>query len=183
MTTIVPVITFIMTLLPGEHQGAAPAELTVVPSVDLQRYSGTWYEIARLPNRFQKECVGDVTATYTLDRDEYVVVNRCKNEDGEIVEATGRARRAFDEGPNSKLEVRFAPAFLSIFPFVWGKYWIIDLDADYRYAVVGEPTREYLWILARTRTLPETTLREILGRITRQGYSIKDLIFTKQTAP
>jgi apolipoprotein D and lipocalin family protein len=89
-------------------------ELAVVDSVDLRRYVGTWYEIARLPNRFQDECAGNVTATYTmLENGEIKVVNRCRDEDGEMKEAEGRVRRASDDEPNSKLKVRFAPAFLS----------------------------------------------------------------------
>jgi apolipoprotein D and lipocalin family protein len=105
--------------------------LDVVPSVDILRYIGTWYEIARLPNRFQEKCAGDVTATYSiLDNGEIMVVNRCRHENGEITEAEGRARRASDDEPNTKLEVRFAPAFLSFLPFVWGDYWIIDLAPD-----------------------------------------------------
>ncbi len=160
--------------------GEQATELKVVPSIDVQKYSGRWFEIARLPNRFQSDCAGDVVATYTLDGNEFIVVNRCRKVNGEMIESTGRARRSSDDAPNSKLEVRFAPAFLSFLPFVWGKYWIIDLAPDYSYAVIGEPKREFLWILARTRTLPETTLHDILERITGQGYDIKNLIYTKQ---
>ena len=154
-------------------------ELTVVPSVDLQKYSGTWYEIARLPNSFQGDCISDVTATYTIDGDELVVINRCRKQNGEMSEAKGRARRADEDKPNSKLEVRFAPAFLSFLPFVWGDYWIIDLSPDYTYAVIGGPERKYLWILARTKTIPEKTMKEILERVTVQRYDVKGLIFTK----
>jgi len=153
--------------------------LAVVPSIDLQRYAGTWFEIARLPNPFQKQCAGDVTATYTIDGTELIVVNRCRKESGEMTEATGRARRASDDEPNSKLKVRFAPAFLSFLPFVWGDYWVIDLSPEYAYAVVGEPNREYLWILSRKPTLPDSTMKDILGRITQQGYDVSDLVFTK----
>jgi len=97
-----------------------------------------------------------------------------------LVVRSGRARKASADGPNSKLKVRFAPAFLSFLPFVWGNYWIIDLSPDYRYAVVGEPGREYLWILARTPAISDTTMQQILQRVTQQGYVIKDLIYTKQ---
>jgi len=162
-------------------QQGTPSPLVVVPAIDLQKYSGTWYEIARLPNRFQANCAGDVTATYMIDGDGYIVVNRCRNEKGEIVEATGRARRASPDGPSSQLEVRFAPAVLSFLPFVWGKYWVIDLSPDYQYAVVGEPKREYLWVLSRSSTLPDTTLRNILSRVEHQGYDLRDLIYTKHS--
>lgn len=162
-------------------QETSADDLRVVPSVDSQRYSGTWYEIARLPNKFQNKCVSDVSATYTLDGDEYIVVNTCRKENGEMTEAEGRARRSGEGEPNSKLKVRFAPAFLSFLPFVWGNYWIIDLAADYSYAVIGEPGREYLWILARTKTLAEDTTRSIMERIKQQGYDATNLIFTKHT--
>lgn len=154
--------------------------LTVVPSVDLGRYVGTWYEVARLPNPFQKDCAGTVTATYTLlDNGEIEVVNRCISADGSIREATGRARKSDADGPDAKLEVRFAPAFLSFLPFVWGSYWIIDLAPDYSYAVVGEPDREYLWILSRHTELPDSTMQGILSRTRDQGYDLNSLIRTK----
>lgn len=155
----------------------------VVENVDLQKYTGTWYEIARLPNRFQQRCAGDVTATYTLlDNGQIEVVNRCRKENGEFIEAVGRARRAEKDGPDSKLEVRFAPRILSWLPFVWGDYWIIDLDPDYRYAVVGDPARKYLWILARETEVNSEILDSILYRANEQGYDISALIMTKHTA-
>jgi apolipoprotein D and lipocalin family protein len=154
--------------------------LTVVPSVDLSRYAGTWYEIARLPNSFQKRCAGNVTATYSiLDNGDIKVVNRCQGENDEIVEAEGCARRASDDEPNSKLKVRFAPAYLSFLPFVWGDYWIIDLASDYSYAVIGEPERKYLWILARSKEIDEALLSEILTRVRKQGYDTAPLIRAK----
>jgi apolipoprotein D and lipocalin family protein len=157
-------------------------ELKVVPSVDLAKYCGTWYEIARLPNRFQNNCEGDVTASYTLDEDGIEVVNRCRKENGEVIEAKGRARRASEEEPITKLKVRFAPAFLSFLSFVWGDYWIIDLAPDYSYAVVGEPKRKYLWILSRTKKLEEATLSGILERIRNNGYDTGKLMMTKQSS-
>ncbi len=166
----------------GSAQEKSKQPLDVVPEVDLNRYAGTWYEIARLPNWFQKKCVGDVTATYTLLANGHIkVVNRCRKENGRVIEAVGRAKRARDDGPNTKLKVRFAPGFLSILPFVWGNYWIIDLAADYSYAVIGEPNRKYLWILSRTPTVEETAFQEILERIEEKGYDLTGLIKTKQT--
>jgi apolipoprotein D and lipocalin family protein len=157
-------------------------ELSVVDSVDLQRYSGTWYEIARLPNRFQKKCAGNVTATYALlDNGEIRVTNRCRTQDGDSTEAVGLARRASPDEPVSKLKVRFAPSFLSFLPFVWGNYWILDLAQDYSYVVIGEPNREYLWVLARTSTMDERTLQGILGRAKKQGYDLSALIRTDQS--
>jgi apolipoprotein D and lipocalin family protein len=180
MTTLVFLPVLVLTLhLPRQSGDSRP--LKVVPSVDLMRYCGLWYEIARYPNPFQKECVSNVTATYTLNDDGTIkVVNRCRKAGGEISEAEGKARRKGDDEPTSKLEVRFAPAFLSIFPFVWGNYWIIDLAPDYSYAVVGEPSREYLWILSRTPSLPGDLYGAILERIRQQGYDPSALVLTQQ---
>jgi apolipoprotein D and lipocalin family protein len=96
-------------------------------------------------------------------------------------EAEGRARRASDNQPNSKPKVRFAPAFLSFLPFVWGDYWIVDLAPDYSIAVIGEPNRHYLWVLARTPKLDETIMEKISGRVRGMGYDLGRLIRTKQT--
>ena len=156
--------------------------MRVVPSVDLVRYCGTWFEIARMPNKFQNDCVSDVSATYSLLPDGQVsVVNRCLKSNGEFTEVEGRARRARDSGPNTKLEVRFAPAFLSFLPFVWGDYWIIDLAEDYSYAVVGEPDRTYLWVLSRSKQMDESLLSEVLARVRNQGYDTTSLLRTKHT--
>ena len=151
--------------------------LRVVSDVDLPRYMGTWYEIARLPFRFEAQCVSDVTATYTLlDDGNVAVVNRCRTKDGGISEAKGLARRDSKDGPGTKLKVRFAPAWLSFLPFVWGDYWIIDLAPDYSHAAIGEPGRKYLWILARTPSIDETTLNDIRGRLEKNGYDLSQLI-------
>ncbi len=157
-----------------------PAPMRTVDHVDLDRYVGTWYEIARLPNRFQKMCVGDVTAEYSLRDDGRIdVVNRCVNKSGETKSAKGIAR-VVDETSRAKLEVRFAPAILSFLPMVWGDYWILDLAPDYSHVVVGEPSRKYLWVLARKRALPVATYEEILALIRSQGYEPAKLIETVQ---
>ncbi len=136
-----------------------------------------------MPFRFESEGASDVTATYTLLDDGTIrVLNRCRKENGDIDEAEGRARLASDAGPNTKLKVRFAPAFLSFLPFVWGDYWIIDLANDYSYAAVGEPDRKYLWVLSRTPVMDETALQGILDRVKQNGYDLTGLIKTKQTA-
>jgi apolipoprotein D and lipocalin family protein len=156
--------------------------LPTVPSVDFSRYSGKWYEIARLPTRFQKDCASDVTATYSLLSDQQIkVVNECRQQDGRIKQAEGKARIADAQGPKSKLEVRFAPAWLSWLPLVWGDYWIIDLAADYSYAVIGTPDRKYLWILARTPTLDESVFQRIKRESQAQGFPVDQLIKTRHT--
>ena len=170
-----------MAMRADERLGAR--DVRAVPPMDLARYAGTWYEIARMPNRFQDKCAGDVTATYTVREDgDITVVNRCATKDGGVTEVTGRARLAERNGPNTKLEVRFAPAWLSFLPMVWADYWVIDLAPDYSFAVIGEPKRTYLWILSRTPTLDENTLQGIYSRLRDQGYDPATLMNTHQSA-
>lgn len=154
--------------------------LRVVASVELSRYAGVWYEIARLPNRFEKKCAGDVTAEYTLRDDGRIkVVNRCRRKDGQTTEAVGVARLADRRGPNSRLKVRFAPGFLSFLPVVWGDYQIIELAPDYSHALVGDPGRKYLWILSRTPRLDDGTWARLTESAQAQGFDVSRLIRTK----
>jgi apolipoprotein D and lipocalin family protein len=147
--------------------------LQTVPSVDLNRYIGTWYEIARYPNRFQRDCADSVTATYSFRDDGKIkVVNQCRKADGKIKSATGKAKIQ-DKKTNAKLKVSF-------FWIFYGNYWIIDLDENYQYAVIGEPNRDYLWILSRTKTMDDATYQKILERIKEQGYDVNKLVKTKQ---
>jgi apolipoprotein D and lipocalin family protein len=158
--------------------------LEVVPSVDFNRYAGLWYEIARLPNRFQKGCAGDVTANYVLlEGGGISVINQCRDAKGGMKRVEGRARLADKTGPPSKLKVRFAPGFLSFLPFVWGDYWIIDLAPDYSYAVVGEPGRDYLWILSRSPEMDEALLRRLTEKAAAMGFDTSRMMRTRQTRP
>lgn len=153
---------------------AAERPLQVVPQVDLSRYAGTWYEIARLPNWFQKNCASGTKATYTLNGDgKITVLNECRNADGSVKTAKGTARLASRNGPNTKLKVTF------FWPFS-GDYWIIDLDPDYKWAVIGEPGRKYFWVLARTPRIDENLFNHVLARATAQGYDLKALLRTRQ---
>ena len=167
-------LSWLLVLVLALPAAGASAPMQTVERVDLERYGGVWYEIARLPNRFQTKCAGDVRADGRIE-----VVTRCPTEDGSEMQADGVAR-IVDEESRARLKVRFAPRFLSFLPFVWGDYWIIDLASDYSYAVVGEPERKYLWILSRKPALPDATYRGILERIERQGYDPEDLVKTPQ---
>jgi len=159
----------------------AAAAVTSVPDLDLARYAGKWYEIARYPNRFQKSCAGEVTAEYVLQPDGRIrVINECRRADGSLNRAEGVARKASDTGPNAQLKVRFAPAFLSFLSAVWGDYWVIGLAADYGYAVVGDPSREYLWILSRTPTMTDSAYRESVAAAAASGFDATRLIRTRQ---
>ena len=155
--------------------------LRVVPSVDLNRYEGLWYEIARLPNRFEEKCASDVTAFYERTGDDKIkVTNQCRKRDGKLTKAEGVARLADKDGPNSRLEVRFAPGFLSFLPFVWGDYQIIELAPDYSYAVVGSKDRDYLWFLSRTPQIDESTYKELMDSAAAQGFDVSKILRTKQ---
>jgi apolipoprotein D and lipocalin family protein len=148
--------------------------LETVPHVDLDRYLGTWYELASFPQSFQRGCTV-TTATYVLRDDGQIdVVNRCRlgSPDGKEKVARGRAR-VVDRITNAKLEVSFFRPF-------WGLYWIIDLAPDYSYAVVGHPGRDYLWILSRTPTMNEETYQRILARLRAQRYETSRLVRTRQ---
>lgn len=154
--------------------------LELVESVDLRRYQGLWYEIARLPNEFQDQCAGNVTAEYTLmDNGRIRVVNRCLLADGEVDEAEGVARRP-DPNREAALKVRFAPRWLSWLPLVWGDYQIMALSTDYEYVLIGAPSREYLWILGREPSLPQETINALVAQAARQGFDAGAVIRTPQ---
>lgn len=151
-----------------------------VASVDLKRYSGKWFEIARYPNKFQKNCVGNTTVNYTQKATGKIeVLNECLKKDGTTIDAKGEAR-IVDKQTNAKLEVRFAPGFLAFISAVWGDYWIIDLDENYQYAVVGDAKREYFWILSRTAEMSDATYQNILRRAEKQGFNPAKVIKTPQ---
>jgi apolipoprotein D and lipocalin family protein len=176
LRTVVVLAGFLAGCIGPIAQANAPEPLVTVPKVDLDRYLGRWYEIARYPNRFQRDCAGEVTATYAKRDDGSISVdNRCTRFDGSADQALGVAR-VVDPVTNARLQVRFAPDFVAWLPFVWGDYWIIDLGTDYGYAVVGEPSRNYLWILSRTPTLPEETLQGIRTRLPAAGYDPSRLV-------
>ena len=146
-------------------------ELEVVGAVDLSRYAGRWYEIARLPNRFEKKCADSVTATYTLRSDGKVdVVNRCRKANGEYTTAKGKAK-VVDKKTNAKLKVTF------FWPF-YGDYWILDLGPNYEYAVVGAPDRDYLWILSRTPQFDERLYQRLLTEMATRGFATDRMIRT-----
>lgn len=158
--------------------GARP--LATIAALDVPRYMGTWYEIAKFPNRFQKKCAALTTATYSAIPDGRVqVVNRCHTGNGETIEAIGVARQV-GTSSSPKLKVRFAPAILSFLPMVWGDYWVIDLDPKYQLAAVSEEKREYLWILSRTPKVDKATYDALVARLAGQGLNVSKLVPTQQ---
>jgi apolipoprotein D and lipocalin family protein len=158
---------------PPVNRSPAPP-LVSVASVDLQRYTGRWYELARFPNSFEEDCVG-VTATYSKNADGTIkVLNRCllKTLDGNESVAEGSAR-VVDTSTNAKLAVSF------FWPFE-GDYWVIALEPEYKWAIVGEPSGRYLWILSRTPQVPEDVKADLLSRVEALGYNTKALYWTPQ---
>jgi apolipoprotein D and lipocalin family protein len=172
---IVPVLTFFILFAAATPVRAGDEQpLEVVESVDLERYLGRWYEIASYPMFFQRGCTA-TTADYSLREDGLIkVINSCRKGslDGKLKQAKGKAK-VVDTATNAKLKVSFFGPF-------WGDYWIIDLDPDYRWAVVGGPKRKYLWILSRTPQMDEALYEEIISRLPAKGYDPKRLNRTTQ---
>ena len=161
---------------------AAAAPVRPIATLDVPRYMGSWYEIAKFPNRFQKKCVANTVAQYTLLTSGRVrVTNRCRMANGEMDEAIGMARQMGAKN-SPKLKVRFAPEWLSFLDAVWGNYWVLDIDPAYQLVAVGEPSREFLWVLSRTPTVPAPEYQALLRRLEAQGFDVSKLESTPQAA-
>lgn len=170
---------FALLLLLAAATSSAAQPVTSVPALDMGRYAGQWHEIAHLPVSFQKKCVGDITATYALRGDGRISVhNACRIADGERIKAEGVARPV--EGQPGQLQVRFVPDWLAWVPLVWADYWVIALDPEYQWALVGDPDRKYLWILSRSPSMDTALFAQIKARAEAMGY---DLAALKVMAP
>jgi apolipoprotein D and lipocalin family protein len=159
-------------------------KLQSIATLEVKPYLGTWYQVALYPNRFQAQCVSDTTATYSANVDGTLAVkNRCKTAKGMFDEALGQARAVGKlDGTRlspAQLEVRFAPAWLSWLPVVWGNYWVIDIagtpQEGYRYALISEPKREYLWVLSRTPKLSSADDARIRVTLAHLGFDLSKL--------
>lgn len=155
------------------HKTAAP--LPTVASVDVPGYMGAWYEIAMLPNRFQAQCVADTQARYRLDGDQIRVTNRCRNARGEVETANGVAH-AVDGSANAKLRVSFFRPF-------YGNYWVLAFGPGNQWVLIGEPGRDYSWVLARTPKLDDAALNTALDRAAALGFDRAAYRMTPQTQP
>ncbi|WP_290522539.1 lipocalin family protein [Alcanivorax sp.] len=175
---LLPLLTLLLLTGCGDNK-----PLATVKEVDLQQYAGTWYEIARLPQWFQRGCY-DSTATYSLNDDGTVkVINRCERKDEDATEAVGTARVVPDSG-NAKLKVRFDNWVSRLIPTITeGNYWIIALDKDYQTVVIGEPSREYLWILARQPALPEDQYQALVQVAESKGFPVDQLERNRNLRP
>ena len=157
----------------GSSPPASP--LPTVAAVDLARFSGLWYEIALLPNRFQAQCVSDTQARYRPQGDDIEVFNRCRQADGSVTDATGVAKVVAGSG-NAKLRVSFFRPF-------YGGYQVLALPDDYRWVLVGEPSRQYGWVLSRTPQMAPTDYAAALARAEVLGYARSAFRLTPQNQP
>lgn len=165
-------------LMSGCAKNTAGDVPETVEFVNIERYSGKWYEIAKIPNRFQRKCAGNTTAVYTiLPEGRIKVKNSCVDNHGNKISAEGIAEIA-DKNSNSKLRV----SFFSIFGYhlFWGDYWILGLDNDYRYAAIGHPERKYGWILSRNESLDDNDLKTVFHILSENGYETEEFEFTYQ---
>jgi apolipoprotein D and lipocalin family protein len=161
-------------VLSGCYDGAPPPD--VAPVVDLERFAGKWYEIAKLPRLTETECTGTVS-TYRIQGDGDLQMNsecHVRALDGELKTMTA----------NLKVPDRATPAKLALgISGFYGDYWILEVGADYEYAVIGHPSREYLWVLSRTPTLAPATMSAVLKRAKAQQFAVERLEYTVQAPP
>ena len=155
--------------------------LQTVDKVQLDRYLGVWYEIARKPMYFENKCSRDITATYTLNENGNVsVTNRCFSKDGQLQQSIGEA--FVQNAPfNTKLKVSFLPEAIRWLSVARGDYWILKIDDDYQTVLIGEPRRKYMWVLSRSAQPDQAVVNEYLEYAKSVGYNLTDLIHTKQT--
>ena len=155
--------------------------LHTVEKVELDKYLGVWYEVARKPMYFQNKCDRDVSATYTLNENGNIGVdNRCYTKDGQLNQSIGEA--FIKNAPfNTKLKVSFLPESVRWLPVGRGDYWVLKIDDAYQTVLVGEPRRRYLWVLSRSAQPDQAVVKEYLDYAQSIGYDISDVIYTKQT--
>lgn len=173
MSIVIACILTMSALVSGCNENYAPME--TVKQVDLNRYLGKWYQVSYIPNSFQSMCVADTQAEYQLDGSDIRVINRCRNKDGSIEQANGIAK-IVEGSNNAKLRVSFFRPF-------YGNYWVLDIDPEYQWVLVGEPGRKYGWILSRTPQLDPTVQRRILEKAEALAYQASQFQSSNQTNP
>ncbi|WP_407641558.1 lipocalin family protein [Acinetobacter tianfuensis] len=158
----------------------AGSEVQAVPQLDLKKYLGTWYEVARKPMYFQNKCAYNVTAQYSLNENGNVKVdNRYYQKDGKLMQSEGEA--FVQNAPaNSKLKVSFLPKALRWLPVGRGDYWVLKIDPQYQMALVGAPSQKYLWVLSRDPKPEPVLVQRYLDAAVQQGYDLSDIIYTVQ---
>lgn len=155
-------------------------DATAVPYVDLERFSGEWYEISSFPNKLQEKCLGNTTVTFSITRKKKIkILNQCLKRDGKILKDKKKAKIA-DEESNSKWKVKFRSGFFSVLPFGGSnKFWVVDLDKDYKYTAIGTPNGEYLTILSKTPEIENKIYEAILERVKKMNFNPNKLIKTQ----
>ncbi len=177
MRTFVPLL-FLLLSLPAQSQTREPA---AIPHADVDRYMGEWHEIARLPNHLERNCASDVIATWERRSDSVIRVTYvCRQADGEEERTRGVAHIR-DMASHAKLELRFAPLALAWWPFVWDDWWILELAPAYTHMMVGDPSRQTLWIFSRTRDMDDATYQSLVAHAAAQGYDTQHLVKTPQS--
>lgn len=181
LAAILPALLLISGTISAQKTNSAnQTKAATVATVDLNRYSGKWFEIARYSNKSQKNCIGNTTMTYTLKEEGKLgVLNECLKKDGTVIDAKGEGK-IVDKATNAKLQMRFAPGYMAFLSTSWDDYWIIDLDEKYQYAAVGDKKRENLWILSRSPKLSDAAYQNILRRVEALGYKPGKLVKTPQ---
>jgi apolipoprotein D and lipocalin family protein len=158
-----------------------PSSVRVVESIDLARYAGRWFEIARLPNALQSKCAADVTAHYGLRSDGRIdVVNRCRTAAGSIADVHGISRKRTTVSADARWQVRYASPLRAMFGGAWTDYWILGIGPDYTWAVAGSPSRDRLWILSRTATMSAESYERALAIARGNGFDVGRLNRTAQ---
>lgn len=167
-------MSMIVLLLASLPLAAATLPNRPVASLDMQRYAGQWHEIARLPMFFERQCLDAVTATYTPQANGSIHVrNSCRTSDGRKT-INGVAK--IEPGQPGALRVRFAPAWLGWLPLTWAHYWVIDVDPNYQWAMVGSPDAHHLWILARRPDMTRQLFDQLKVRAQQRGYPVQNLV-------
>ena len=148
-----------------------------VSNFELSKYVGTWHQIAHIPNRFQAMCVDDTRAEYLPSEDSLLkVINSCRDNSSNLRVAEGVARIGSKYRDTARLEVRFAPKWLSFLPFVWGDYWVLDIDSEYTSVLVGSPDYKFLWILAREQEIPRHRYKQLEHKARELGFDTGKLV-------
>ena len=174
-------VTAISALVAAIVAKKAKKALASAAHVDLDRFVGSWFEIARLPDRGDKQCVSDARATYARTEDGLRLLSLCRRENGTIKRSTGRAKLA-DDATQARFKISYSHPAFDALPFVWSDYTIIDVADDYSTAIVGADSRKQLWLLSRQPTIADTVRQDFLNKARAQGFDTSALVFTPHIA-
>ena len=173
-------VTAVSALVAAVVAKRAKRELASAAHVDLDRFVGSWFEIARLPDKHDLDCLSDTRATYARTEDGLRLLSLCRRPDGSIKRSTGRARLA-DDATQARFRISYAPAAMDFLPFVWSEYTIIDVADDYSTAVIGTADRKHLWLLARKPSIDDDVRKDFINKARAQGFDTSALAYTQHT--